>query len=195
MERKVALRGVLAGQLGVRLRTGCRIRRGMICGLPAANQQRCFPASAYSWIPFRCSSHPDLQVRHRLLRCRAGRAAGPPGPAGTSAAAGQGGFALGRRRVVRPHRSGGGAGCGADASPNHTAGWASSSPTPGWPCGSPASPAAGATTRPPPTPPPSPRPWTCTAPPDGHPPAPRRGAPLPDPLQVLGIRLGPCQTT
>jgi hypothetical protein len=31
---------------------------GMICGLPAADQQRCFPASACHWIPFRCSSHP-----------------------------------------------------------------------------------------------------------------------------------------
>jgi hypothetical protein len=30
----------------------------MICGLPAADQQRCFPASACHWIPFRCSSHP-----------------------------------------------------------------------------------------------------------------------------------------
>src|SRR4029453_11062893 len=42
-----------------------------------------------------------------------------------------------------------------------------SSPTPGWPCGSPASPAAGATTRPPPTPPPSRRSWPCTVPPGG----------------------------
>ena len=39
--------------------------------------------------------------------------------------------------------------------------------TPAWPCGSPASPAAGGTTRPPPTPPPWPSSWTCTGRPAG----------------------------
>jgi hypothetical protein len=42
----------------------------MICGLPAADQQRCFPASAYRWIPFRCSSHPDAKKAHDVARIR-----------------------------------------------------------------------------------------------------------------------------
>ena len=55
-------------------------------------------------------------------------------------------------------------------SPNYTAAWGLIKPdAPAWPCASPGSPAAGATTRPPKTPPPRPSWSTCTAPP-GSPP-------------------------
>ena len=109
----------------------------------------------------------DLQVRHRLLRRRAGRLP----PAWPSP---------GRRRSRTPRWH-------ADVwfeptlvvevlaaeltvSPHHTAKLGSPRRTPGWLSGSPFSPAAaGARTRPPPTPPPWPRSWRCSAPPGGHP--------------------------
>jgi hypothetical protein len=60
---KSSATGRLSWSTRVPLRTGCRIRRGMICALLVSSQQRCFPASAYRWIPFRCSSHPDYHAR------------------------------------------------------------------------------------------------------------------------------------
>ena len=105
-------------------------------------------------------------LRRRLLRRRSGRAAGAAGAADPPGATAPGRLPGARRPLVRA----GGGDRGAErrahrlAEPHGRLG-RSSSPTAAWPCGSRASPGAGATTRSPRTPPP-PRSWSsCSAPP------------------------------
>jgi len=62
IERKVTLRSILAGQRGCGRGRDAAPPGRTIRGLPVADQQRCFPASAYRRIRSRCSSHPGSAV-------------------------------------------------------------------------------------------------------------------------------------